>query len=168
MLAQEMKNVAYPPLGLFPTYCFEHDKDTLRVTYDLGSQLTLRSKIGSFSGRTVVIDQTTTLGSINAIRAHIDELKTMPLNDGDFTPSQDLEKLSMHPAKVSSDVIEALALSRPTPIYPERAKANHVSGIVLVGATIGRDGRVHAMTIISAPDVDLAIAALAAVRAVEI
>ncbi len=88
----------------------------------------------------------------------------MPLNDGDFAISQDLEKLSMHPAKVSSDVIEALALSRPTPIYPERAKANHVSGIVLVGATIGRDGRVHAMTIISAPDVDLAIAALAAVR----
>jgi TonB family protein len=164
MLAQEIKHVAFPPLGLFPTYCFDRDKDSLRVTYDFGSQLVLRNSIGTFAKRTVALDQTISLGSVKAITAHVDELRTMPLNDGDFATSQDLEKLSTRAENVSSGVAQGLALSQPTPIYPERAKANHVAGKVLIGATIGRDGRVHSMKIISTPDADLAIAALAAVR----
>jgi hypothetical protein len=37
MLGQPIKNVAYAPLGLFPKYCFDHDKDSLRVSYKFGS-----------------------------------------------------------------------------------------------------------------------------------
>jgi TonB family protein len=164
MLAQEIKNVAHPPLGLFPTYCFDRDKDFLRVSYDFGSQLVLRSSIGSFAQRSVAIDQTTRVGSTNAITAHLDELKTMPLKDSDFEPSQDLEKQSTHIENVSSEIARGLAFSQPAPIYPQRAKANHVAGTVIVGVTIGRDGRVYDMTLVSVPDADLAVAALAAVR----
>jgi TonB family protein len=164
MLTQEIKNVVSPPLGLFPTYCFDRDKDILRVSYDFGSQLVLRNTMGTFAQRSVVIDQKTSLSSVNAITAHVDELKTMPLKDSDFEPSPDLEKLSTHTAKVSSEIARGLAFSQPTPIYPQRARANHVAGTVIIGVTIGRDGRVHDMSLVSAPDADLAIAALSAVR----
>ncbi len=164
MLTQEIKNVVYPPLGLFPTYCFDRDKDILRVSYDFGSQLVLRNTMGTFAQRSVVIDQKTSLGSVIAITAHVDELKTMPSKDSDFEPSQDLEKLNTRTANVSSAVAQGLAFRQPAPIYPERAKERHVSGSVIIGATIGRDGRVRALKLISVPDPDLAIAALAAVR----
>src|SRR6266702_3200670 len=40
MLAQEIKHLSHAPLGLFATYCFDRNFDSLRLVYDFGSQLT--------------------------------------------------------------------------------------------------------------------------------
>jgi TonB family protein len=164
MLAQEIKTVAYPPLGLFPTYCFDRDKDSLRVSYDFGSQLTARNRIGVFQGRSVVIDQMTNLDSTTAITAHVETLESMPLNEGMFAPSADLEKVNPNPVRVASGVVPGLRLTNVAPVYPAKSKANHTTGSVILRARIGRDGRIHSLKIISTPDADLAIASLAAVR----
>ena len=70
MLAQEIKHLSHAPLGLFATYCFDRNLDSLRLVYDFGSQLTIRNHIGTFQQRTVAIDQTTSLDSVNAITGH--------------------------------------------------------------------------------------------------
>jgi len=49
-------------------------------------------------------------------------------------------------------------------VYPATARANRVTGTVVLHAIIGTDGHVHSLRIISAPDPDLAISAIAAVR----
>jgi TonB family protein len=164
MLDQEIKNTAYPPLGLFPTYCFDRDLDSLRISYDFGSQLTARNRIGKFLERSVAMDQMTSLSSVNAISAHMEALQTMPLTEGDFVPAAELEKLNPNPVTVSSSVAAGSRIAGIPPIYPLRARQNHVSGRVAISARIGRDGRIHSMKLISTPDSDLAIAALAAVR----
>jgi TonB family protein len=164
MLDQEIKNTAYPPLGLFPTYCFDRDLDSLRISYDFGSQLTARNRIGKFLERSVAMDQMTSLGSVNAISAHMEALQTMPLTDGDFIPGPELEKVGSNMPTVSPGVVAGLLISKADVIYPLRARQNHVSGRVAISARIGRDGKIHSMKLMSTPDSDLAIAALAAVR----
>jgi TonB family protein len=164
MLDQEIKNVVYPPIGFFPMYCLDRDLDSLRATYDSGSQLTVRNNIGTFLGRKVPMDQTTSFASVNAISAHIEALQTMPLTEADFVPAVELEEVDSHTHTVSAGVLRGQVLSTPSPIYPERAKHNHVAGTVIISVRIGHDGRIHSMKLISTPDSDLAIAALAAVR----
>ncbi len=164
MLAQEIKKLASPPLGLFPTYCFEHDADALRMAYDFGSQLTVLNHIGTFQQHHVAIDQTTQVNNVIAVTGHIDTLQALALKEEDFVPPTGFEKAGLNPVKVSSGVISGLALSQPRPIYPEHARESHISGSVVLGAIIGRDGRVHSLKLLSVPDPDLAIAAVAAVR----
>jgi TonB family protein len=164
MLAQEIKTVAYAPLGLFPTYCFGHDQDSLRVSYDFGSQLVIRNRIGSFLGRNVAIDQTTNQGAVKAITAHVEALESMPLNTSALSPSTDLEKAPVGAVSVSSGVIAGLIISKTPPSYPASARQKSITGSVIMAARIGRDGRIHALKVISSPDADLAIASLAAVR----
>jgi len=164
MLTQVIKGTVGVPLGLFPTYCFDHDLDSLRISYDFGSELTVRNNLGKFLGRSVPINQTTSFASVNAITAHIEALQTMPLTEGDFVPAPELEKVNPNPVTVSPGVVAGAKIQGIPPIYPERAKQNHVSGRVAISARIGRDGRIHSMKLISTPDPDLAIAALAAVR----
>jgi TonB family protein len=164
MLVQSVKNLASPPLGLFPTYCFDHDQDSLRIIYDFGSQLTTRSRIGIFQGRKVVIEQTTSFGLVNAITAHLETLETVNIPESDMVPSAELSKVAPRPTPVSGNVTAGLKISGGPPIYPENAKRGGISGKVVLGARIGTDGRIHSLKVLSAPDADLAISALAAVR----
>ena len=50
------------------------------------------------------------------------------------------------------------------PEYPVSAKRNRIEGKVVIQVEIGEDGYVHEMTILSAPDPSLAIAAMLAVH----
>ena len=164
MLAQPIKNVAYAPFGLFPTYCFDHDKDSLLVSYDFGSQLIVRNKVGIFQQRRVVIDQTILQNSITAVSAHLDTLQSIVPNDGDFALSTDSEELKSNVVIVASGVIAGLKISGTNPSYPESSRRNHVSGAVILRARIDTDGHIHSLRVVSTPAADLAIVSLAAVR----
>jgi TonB family protein len=164
MLAQPIKNLSEPPLGLFPTYCFDRDQDSLRISYDAGSQITTRNKMGAFQGRRVLVEQITSVGSTPVITAHIDTLETATIPEGDVLPPVELSKVPSKPVPVAGKVAAGLKISGEPPIYPENAKRNHISGTVVLHARIGTDGRIHSLRIVSAPDGDLAIASMAAVR----
>jgi TonB family protein len=162
-LSQPIKNIPYPPLGLFPTYCFDSGRDDLRLLYNLGSELTTRNNQGKFRERYVSLDQVTTVNSVTAVTAHIEELRTATMAESEFVPP-DVEKIDMTTVKVGAGVMAGMILTKLNPIYPVRARQNRISGRVVIAVKIGRDGRIHSMKLVSAPDADLAIAALTAVR----
>ncbi len=164
MLGQPLKNVAYPPLGLFPTYCFDRDKDTLRIRYEFGGQLSVRNNIGQFQGVDLAIDTTNSENDVMVAKAHVMELGTFPPDDARFAPGPEMRKANEKPALLSSGVAAGLKTGGQTPLYPQRARQAHISGTVTMHAVIGRDGRVHSLRVVGAPDPDLAIAAIAAVR----
>jgi len=164
MLGQEIRGVGYPPLGLFPTYCLEHDGASLRVTYDFGSLAVTRNKVGKFGEKMVPVEISANGGTKMLATAKIVALQTVPLTAADFVPGDDLKKAGDGPAKLASGVIAGSKLGGPNPIYPQSAKERHISGTVVMHAIIGRDGRIHRLTLISYPDGDLAISALNAVR----
>lgn len=164
MLDEQIKNVAYPPLGLFPTYCAGRNQDVLRVSYEYGSELTARNTIGKFQGRHVPIDPSITVGNIKAASGHVDVLSGMEEAEGKFDGIDGLEQAGHALARISGSVIAGNLLNKVQPQYPDAAKKRHVTGTVLLHAIIGTDGHVHSLRLISVPDPDLAIAAIAAVR----
>jgi TonB family protein len=162
MIAQPIKNT-FPPLGLFPTYCMDRDKDVLRASYNFGSQTVLRNNIGVFQKRMVPMDQIVQSDAKVAITAHVEELGGVALQESTFATTN-LQKIEINPTNVPRSVMAGRAVSQPRPVYPDRAKYNHVSGTVRLGARIGTDGRIHSLKFVSIPDADLGIAAVAAVR----
>jgi TonB family protein len=164
MLAQTIKQASSVPLGLFPTYCFDHGQDSLRISYNFGSQTIVRNRLGNFQGRSVVINQTILSDSATVISAHIETLETSSYEANQFLPSEALEKVNQSSIRVGSGLTTGLILTKVPSIYPPASRANHVSGTVTLGALIGTDGKIHSLKLISTPDVDLAISSLAAVR----
>jgi hypothetical protein len=164
MLGQEIRGMAYAPFGLFPMYCLEHDGASLRLTYEFGSLIVTRNKVGKFGEKAVPVEMSANGGEKLLVTAKTVALQTTPLTAADFVPGDDLKKVGDGPAKVASGVIAGSKIGGPNPIFPVTAKERHISGTVVMRAIIGRDGRIHRLTLISYPDGDLAISALNAVR----
>jgi len=163
MLSQPIKNSGLLPMGLFPTYCFDPDKDVLRASLEFGLQLTVRNGLGTFQGKTVALDVAVMSGKAKVATSHVDALEAVTAPDSEFALSDDLEP-GLGAVRIGSATAAGILLSHPQPIYPEPAKQNHISGIVVMRARIGTDGRIHALTVVSTPDANLAIASIAAVR----
>ena len=56
-----------------------------------------------------------------------------------------------------------MVVHRVEPVYPPAAKRAHTQGEVLLKATIGKDGRIHNLTVVSGPR-DLIDASVGAVQ----
>ena len=68
-----------------------------------------------------------------------------------------------NPARVSTGVMMRLILHKVDPIYPEDAKKDHVSGAVVVAATVDDQGKIVKLSPVSGPE-KLRDAALSAVN----
>ena len=149
--------------GIAPIYCFDQGRDSLRLSYAFISQAALRTRIGLFQGHEVVVDQTITLTSATEATAHLDALESSPASEADLNPSTDLEKIPNHKGLLSIVTAGSILTSVP-PIYPEGARSRRVSGIVVLSAVIGEDGRIHSLKALSSPEDDLTHEALTAVQ----
>jgi TonB family protein len=95
----------------------------------------------------------------------IDELGGLSaVDDADFNPVSDATKGVDQPVAVSSGVMAGNIMRKVAPAYPQSAKERRVSGTVVLGAVIGRDGRIHHLRVISSPNMDLSLAALYSVQ----
>ena len=164
MLDQPLKNVASPPLGLFPTFCLDPGKDSLRINVETGSVIFVRNRTGVFQGRSVPMDMRAQSDDDTVGTSHLDTLSSMTPEEMDLKPGPEMEKVGAQAALIGAGVIAGNIISKVQPVYPETAKHDHVSGTVKLHAIIGRDGRVRSLRVLSTPDSDLAISALRAVR----
>lgn len=163
MLTHPIKNVAYLPLGLYPTYCFDTGKDSLRATYSLGSMSIVRNMMGTFQGHSVPTAMRINEGANAAASAQIVELKGLHVDPTQFVPSNDMQPTGSM-AMISGSVMAGTIMKKGAPVYPESARQRHMSGAVVLRALIGRDGRIQSLEIASTPDADLGLSALAAVQ----
>jgi TonB family protein len=164
MLAQPIKGLNTIPMGLFPTYCFDPGKNSLRLGFNYGTQLVIRNSIATFQNRFVSLDVVVRTGDVTTAKGHVAVLTKQAVTDADLAIDGLVGIGNNAPVKLSSGVTQGMALKRPNPIYPQSAKENHVSGTVVLHALIGTDGHIFRLTVLSSSDPDLAIAALAAVR----
>jgi TonB family protein len=168
MLDRPIKAVAYLPTGLFPTYCMDAGKDSLRASYDYGGQLILRNRVEDFQGRAVAEDIAITHDGVHTASAEVFKLETKPPDDpafaAVFAQSDDLERMPGRPLRVGAATMAATLLSKVNPKYPEAAKTRNAAGTVTLQAVIGRDGAVQFVRLVAAPDPDLGNAAMDAVK----
>lgn len=163
MLSQPIKDGASAPLGLFPTYCLDRDKDTLRASFNFGSLVIMRNNLGVFQSRTVAIAITAMMNNVTVLSSHVEKLEGTAPTDADFLPGTGLKKIP-NIVHVSSEQTRGALLNNVEPHYPAGASARHATGTVVMRALIGSDGHVYKLRLVSVPDPELAIAALAAVH----
>jgi protein TonB len=78
------------------------------------------------------------------------------MEDGAAVPGQvfgNQRKVKVEPAAsaISAGVAEGMLIHRTAPLYPQFAKASHMSGTVLLGATISKTGTIQGLHVISGP-----------------
>ncbi len=160
MLTQPIKDVPYVPLGLFATYCTADN--VLRVSWVSASISVNDNQMARFLGHTVPMQVTAYVGGHHWVDGSIESLRTYP-EAIDFS-IEGLEKGSALPYVVTSGVMAGRIIKKVPPVYPESARQKRIGGTVTIRALIGTDGRIHLARIVSSPDGDLSVAALAAVE----
>jgi protein TonB len=70
---------------------------------------------------------------------------------GQVFAGQNRVKVVPNVSAISAGVAEGMLLHKIAPVYPEFAKAAHVSGTVLLGATITKSGTIVGLHVISGP-----------------
>lgn len=165
MLTQPIRHIGVIPFGLYPTYCFDHGSDNLRASFNAGSYTVLRNDISSFQGQDVAYN----LVIVKDRNTHVAEAKVVTLevftpSTGQFVPDESMEKTSATRPSVSGGLMAGHILTKASPIYPGSALRAHIGGTVILAAVIGTDGHIRFLRPESAPDADLALSAIEAVR----
>jgi TonB family protein len=163
MLSQPMKQIMVP-MGLFPTYCFDPGKEILRASFEFGQQTILRNTLEEFAGKVVPHDISVRSEKTEVAKSEIVVLETVPIPDSEFAPATNVVAQTGRIVRVSGGTMAGNLISKPDPVFPAAAKSRHASGAVILHAVIGTDGHIHSLALVSTPDPDLAIAAIAAVR----
>ena len=164
MLTQAVGIKGKIPFALFPTYCLERGKDTLRLTVDPGLQTLIRNRVGTFAGHAVAVDLTLEDSEMAVATGHVETLATVTPEEGDFENTTSLAKVGLEATPIGAGVMAGGILSKPNPVYPESARSARVSGVVTLRAIIGKNGHVRSLRVEKAPDAALAVASLQAVR----
>jgi TonB family protein len=156
---------APPPPGS-PLYCFEPATSILRFDSSYGDAYrTSFDDPVSFQGRSIARDIHVTFKDKPFLNVHLETLEALqPVNESDFTPPPGTSKALPRRVAISSGVMQGDLLDKAVPAYPERAKQQRVQGTVVLSATIGIDGHVQDLRVLTSPAQDLSDAAMRAVR----
>jgi TonB family protein len=179
----DLRRIQELPVDTVPqwvSYCFDAS-DSL-TTYSVGFpgavQATLKNAI-HFRGRVLPGDLVINRSGITVLTAHIESIEPLNVADeAELHPKSDT--FSQHtrmvnetgspaqsraPAKIdiSPDVAEDLIVTRVLPCYPPVARSRAVQGTVILLTTIGKDGSVEDLHVVSGPPM-LQKAALDAVK----
>lgn len=160
-LAQPIADRKPVPLGLFPTYCLQAD-NVLRTSYDYATRSVLINGAGKFLDVSIPTQLSIVDDSKTVATAKVTALGTYVPDQAQFEPTHDMESLQY--LRIGGGVAAKSVISKVQPIYPPDARQHHITGTVILHGTIGRDGHVHNLRVASAPDPQLALAALQCVR----
>jgi TonB family protein len=99
-------------------------------------------------------------GTRSILTATVDQVDGTTETAPEFLPDEARgARLSPERAGAEAEVQAGKLLKSVQAIYPESAKLRHVQGIVVVHGTIGLDGKLHDLSIVSSPDASLSYAA---------
>jgi TonB family protein len=146
-------------------YCFSSDKPILRFESLYGDSLRASfEEVSVFKGRNIARSINVISQGKPLLNIHLDTIEELTqVNAADFLPPSDAVAPPLRKIPVSSGVMQGLLLEKKAPAYPDGAKKKHIEGTVVLASTIGEDGHVQELKVISSPDEDLSKAAMDAV-----
>ena len=139
------------PLGLFPTYCFDPNLPALRVSYSFGTVTEGFDAIAKVQGRFLPKSVLFFEGKRLILTAKLESVEGLSPSDPALTPGVQATYPRIEKVQVQPSLAIGFLIKKVQPIYPQDAKDAHVSGKVVLGAIIGRDGRIHELRVIEAP-----------------
>ena len=146
-----------PCKWLIDTYCFDRATEALRVMLTPGNQTSTLNRLGRFQGRNVALDQVLTNGEVKALSAQVTTLVSGGFDTSAFMSESELDlRRGPDTGPIRIKGVDA--------VYPELARARHISGTVHMVATVGVDGHVTSVAVTDSPDPSLSDSAMKAVR----
>lgn len=127
------------------SYYFVRDTPQLLVTYGGGGIDVIRSEVGVFQAHQVPVELPVLQGKTKIAEAKTIKLSTVPFDPSLLQVTPDMTPFG-GPIAVTRGEMNDLKLSGPPPIYPMEARVQHLSGTVVIGAVIGKDGHVSSLT----------------------
>lgn len=151
--------VTRPP-RLPSQFCFSPGTSALRGYTDESHSSAIRNRMGTFRGINVGLEDALAFDGQVAISGHVEKLESFH-PDGSILLST---SPSGPPSIVPGVVVSGRAISRPQPEYPPAARSFHISGTVILCATISKQGTIASLDVISSPSPLLTGSAMQAVR----
>jgi TonB family protein len=151
------------PLGLFPTYCFNPAAPILLASYSLGTVEAHFNKVGIMQGHYLARSILLFESGRKVLEATVDSVTGLAPTDPALIPPENAERTDVDKVNMSGGIAVGMLLKKQVPVYPQDAKDAHVSGTVVLQATIGTDGGIHDLRVVSAPWPSLAASSLSAV-----
>ena len=158
-----------PGPGTTQYYCFEPSSLALRVTTNPNTITTDYSSIVKFHGHYLAQQVVVWAGKQEVFSISVGAIDDLNSSDPVLSPTADAtpgRSVVTEPiAGIAGDQVEMGSLVKRTlPVYPVIAKTEHKQGVVVLGGTIGPDGKVHNLEVLASPFPLLAISAVDAVK----
>ena len=152
------------PVNPDKTYCLGAEKPFVRIiSLVMEREQILHNRILAFHDRFIAGDLQFVIAGRQRLTAHVESIESLnPVDEAMFTPPPDavfVPKL----VNISAGVAQGMLLKKVTPEYPSIAKNDHVTGTVVIQATIGKDGHIKDEQVVSGPS-ELQYAATDSVR----
>ena len=147
-----------------PVFCLDADKLIKRGSVNT-TNITqwISSDIQSYQGHYLPGNIQGSRNRKQILKAHLDSIEDLKtINEADFTPPADATEVARK-ITISAGVMAGMLIKKVAPEYPPIAQAAHVSGTVVLQATITKDGHIANLHVISGPAM-LQQAALDAVK----
>ncbi|MHB1021656.1 MAG: energy transducer TonB [Acidobacteriaceae bacterium] len=165
MLTQKHTHAAYPLFGLFPTYCFDTKYPMVRFQLFYGTVEAVFNSTVLTQNRFLAQDITVSAGGKMLLKIHVNQINLISTTDQkSLLPPADARHVDPQMVQVSGGEMQKRLLKQVQPIYPQKAKEMHLSGVVVLQAIVATDGHIRDLRILPTSYAPLAEAALTAVR----
>jgi TonB family protein len=139
------------------TYCLGADKPYLRIASSaMEKEQILHNRILAFRGRFIAGDMQFVLAGKRRLTAHLETVESLDAVDNamfaapaDAFPVPRTVDISV--MYVSAAVSQGMLLRKEVPEYPYFARQNHITGTVVLQATVGEDGHIKDVHAASGP-----------------
>jgi TonB family protein len=152
-------SVSRPP-RMPSQFCVAPGSPALRGYLGEGQFAAARNRMATFRGVELGLDNALAYGGKVAISGHVDRLES-------FQPNPSVALTSADPAipsVIPGAVLAGRITKKVSPEYPVIARRDHISGTVVLCATISKQGTISGLDVVSSPDSGLTASAIDAVK----
>lgn len=158
----------YTPRDLVARYCFDIKDVAVRTVYENGSLSYAANRTGRFRDHWIAAEDEVALQGVTRVQGEINDLRGLTSVDEQlFATPKGAVAIEDAPIEISSGmhlVTGGKRIAGKNPIYPQRARENHIQGSIVLRGIIGKDGIVKELTVVYGKDPDLTDAAMDAMR----
>jgi TonB family protein len=151
------------PFGTYPEYCINKALPLLLGYSEFGTIQIRCIDFTQMQGKSMPREVLIIDGSQQLLSAKAEPVTPLSANDPLLIPADDATRVPLEWMQVSPDVESKLLVKRVAPIYPADSKSAHIEGKVVLQATVGPEGRVEGVRLLSTPSTSLALSAFESV-----
>ncbi len=145
------------------SYCFDPNLPILLIKYRSATVTDSYGNITRFQDHYLSRAYILRIDDRRLLEATVDTVTTIDPSDPALSPPPEAATSATFPIQIPSHVMQGNRVKGPPPEYPGAAKSAHLTGTVAIEATIGKDGKIQNLDVVSEPGQLLMDAALKAV-----